>query len=705
MKSLLTQACGNYKLRRNINMGKTLAIIQARMNSTRLPGKVLLPLQDKPVIAWVVERAHAITGIDEVVVATSNNFDDDKIETYCKENNIECFRGDLDNVLKRFYDAARKYHGENIVRITADCPFLDPDVCAGILYMLLNEGYDYVSNALNPTFPDGLDCEAFTLETLERVYQLAKQPIYTEHVTSYINYHRSLFKVGHYNAPMKGLRNKRWTLDEPNDYRFMQAVSQYFKKDDMPRYIDILSILKEHPELENINNTIERNAGFEKNIKLYKQNERNPSFEKSKDFLNRAEKTIPLGSQTFSKSKTAYVPGYGPLFATHGLGGRIWDIDGNRYVDLVGGLMPNVLGYADPDVDYAIRQQLNNGITLSLATELETQLAEKLIEIIPCAEKVRFAKNGTDATSGCIRIARAYTKRERIIACGYHGWQDWYIGTTTKNKGIPRAVMELSHTVPYNDLDAVEVLLNQYKGEFAAMILEPMGYKEPEPGYLEALKTLLHKHGALLIFDEVITGFRFSLGGAQQLFGVTPDLASFGKSLGNGMPLSVVTGAAEIMNEMEEVFFSGTFGGETLSLVASLAVIEKMEREPVIETLWHTGKVLREETKKLITQYKLEEVVKILGNDVWTILSFADHQESSSHAIRTYLLHEMHKQGILTLGSHNTCYAHNAEDINYILSAYDYAFEKLSKDLMKARNLETLMSIPVIKPLFAVRKA
>lgn len=682
---------------------KNIAIIQARMTSTRLPGKVLLPIGEKPAIKWVIDSAKQIIGVDQVLLATSLDNSDDPLEKFCSDNEIECFRGDLDNVLKRFYNAAKKYKADNIIRITGDCPFLDPDICSSVLYMLTSGNYDYVSNCLNPTFPDGLDCEAFTMQAIERVYQEAKGNLYSEHVTSYINHNRFLFRVRHYNSPLNGLNGLRWTLDTLEDYEFFQAIAKHIKHNYVPRHIEILNILKNYPELTKINHNQIRNEGLEKNIRIEKLTPTNPSFKQSHEFLNRAEKVIPLGSQTFSKSKTAYLPGYAPLFATHGLGGRIWDIDGNMYVDLVNGLMPNVLGYADVDVDFAIKQQLNNGITLSLATELEVELAEKLTRIIPCAEKVRFAKNGSDATSGCIRLARAYTGRDRIIVCGYHGWQDWYIGTTTRNKGIPKAVSELSHSVPYNDLNAVAELLNKHKGEFAGLILEPMTTQEPQDGYLQGLKDLLHKHNALLIFDEVITGFRFSLGGAQKLFNVTPDLASFGKSMGNGMPISAVVGSTKIMQEMEEIFFSGTFGGETLSLAASIAVINKMEKEPVIETLWKTGKFLRDQTNILINKYGLNEIVQLVGNDVWTMLSFKNHQDSSVNAIRTYLLHEMHKQGVLTLGSHNICFAHNKDDINYILAAYEYSFEKLANDLKKG-HLEKNMTTPVITPLFSVRK-
>ena len=350
--------------------------------------------------------------------------------------------------------------------------------------------------------------------------------------------------------------------------------------------------------------------------------------------LARAERTIPLGGQTFSKSPIG-LPG-GPLFLTRGDRGRVRDVDGNEYVDLICGLLPVVLGYRDPDVDDAIREQLNRGISFSLATTLEADLAERLVEIIPCAEGVRFGKNGSDVTSAAVRLSRAFTGNDHIAVCGYHGWQDWYIGSTPRNKGVPSAVSELTHPFPYNDLDALDALLRQH--EFALVILEPANRVAPKPGYLEGVKEIAHRQGALLAFDETITGFRFALGGAQELFGVTPDIATFGKAIANGMPLSAITGRGDVMFEMKEVFFSSTFGGETLSLAAGIATIDKMRREPVIEKLWKTGYTLAAAATDKIRQHGLSEEISLSGFHPWMLLQFNDHPLARKEAIRTLFL-------------------------------------------------------------------
>ncbi len=425
-------------------------------------------------------------------------------------------------------------------------------------------------------------------------------------------------------------------------------------------------------------------------------------YRRTHALLERAERLIPLGSQTFSKSRTQYPEGAAPLFLSHGRGGRVWDVDGNEYVDLVCGLLPVVLGYRDVDVDAAITAQLGRGITFSLATELEIEVAERLVEIIPCAEAVRFGKNGTDATSAAVRLARAFTGRDRIATAGYHGWQDWYIGATVRNKGVPKALAELTHTFPYNDMDALRGLFEKHRDEFAAVIMEPMTATEPRNGYLDEVRGLAHEHGALFIFDEIITGFRFALGGAQAHFGVTPDLACFGKGMANGMPLSAVVGRADIMAEMAEIFFSSTFGGETLSLAAAVATIDKMRREPVIATLWKTGAALADGAARAIDDHGLGDVMVFCGLDPWKILSFDSRGDVRGAVIKTFFIREMLREGVLINSSHNVCYGHNQTDVEKVLSVYDRVLEMLAGELSRPGMAERL-GCPEIRPVFSVR--
>src|SRR3989344_1675727 len=305
------------------------------------------------------------------------------------------------------------------------------------------------------------------------------------------------------------------------------------------------------------------------------------TFRKSQELFKEVSKIIPLASQTFSKSYLQFIKGHAPLFVSHAKGAVIWDVDGHRYVDFINALLPVILGYQYPAVDEAIVKQLKKGIILSLPSPSEVELAELLIKHIPCAEMVRFGKNGSDATSGAVRLARAVTGREHVAVCGYHGWHDWDIGSTTRHLGVPRSTRKLTHKFEYNNLASLEKIFRHYKNQVAAVIMEPMSYEEPKNNFLQKVKALAHKHDALLIFDEVITGFRFDLGGAQKLFRVTPDLAAFGKSMANGMPISALVGKRQYMEKVKDIFYSFTQGGELLSIAAAIATIREMETKKV----------------------------------------------------------------------------------------------------------------------------
>ena len=425
-------------------------------------------------------------------------------------------------------------------------------------------------------------------------------------------------------------------------------------------------------------------------------------YKASEELLERALRTIPLGSQTFSKSKTQLPFGVSPYFVERAQGSRFWDADGNEYIDFANALACVTLGYRDPDVDEAVRRQMENGVTFSLPHRLEMEVAEMLVEMIPCAEKVRFAKNGTDATSGAIRVARAYTGRERVAVCGDHGWQDWYIGSTTRDLGVPRAVKELTHTFTYNDVSSLQRLFEEHPGEFAAVILEPLSGTFPENDFLEKIKVLTHQHGALLIFDETVTGFRVSSGGAQELFGVTPDLATFGKGIANGYPLSALVGKAEYMDVVEKIFFSGTFGGETLSLAAAKAVLTKLRREPVLETLKARGQKLLDGVNRLIAELAIPHLLSVCGHPSWSFLVFKDSPPFTSWEIKTLFMQEMFKRGIFTIGAQTLSYAHCDADIDALLTCYQEVFGLIGDAVATGTVKDRLECEPLV-PLFKVR--
>ena len=423
-------------------------------------------------------------------------------------------------------------------------------------------------------------------------------------------------------------------------------------------------------------------------------------YKKSEQLLERVLHSIPLGSQTFSKSLTQYPRGVSPFFIDKGNGSKVWDVDGNEYIDFVSSLAAVTLGYCDEDIDRAVKNQMNNGVIFSLPHRLEMIVAEKLIEIIPCAEKVRFAKNGTDATSASIRIARAYTEKEHVAVCGYHGWQDWYIGSTNRDLGVPQAVKKLTHKFEYNNIESLEEIFQN--NQIACVIMEPMNIEYPKDNFLEKVKELTHNNKALLIFDETITGFRYSIGGAQKLFNVIPDMATFGKGMANGYPLSAVMGTNDIMQKVEEIFFSGTFGGETLSLAAANAVIDKYIEKSVVDHFSIIGIYLLECLNKLIDDNNLNDIFWTSGHPSLSFLHIKEQHKYNSYEIKTFLMQEMFKRGILTLGLHNLSFSHSKKDIDKLISSYAEVLPMIKIHVDNNSLIENIQG-EILEPLFKVR--
>jgi glutamate-1-semialdehyde aminotransferase len=421
-------------------------------------------------------------------------------------------------------------------------------------------------------------------------------------------------------------------------------------------------------------------------------------YARSLELLDLARGAIPAQSQTFSKGWTQFPLGAAPVFAARADGGHVWDVDGNKYIDWPMALGPLLLGHNHPAVNEAVRNQLDNGIAFSLPTEAELHLAQRLIDWFPYAERVRFGKNGSDATSGAVRAARAFTGREMVLCCGYHGWQDWFIGSTTRNIGVPDAVCELTKPFPYNDLSALESLLKQYDEKVAAIIMEPMGIIEPDNGYLEAVRNLATKNGIVLIFDECWTGFRIHLQGAYGKFQVAPDIACFGKALGNGVPISAVVGRADIMETFEEVFFSFTFGGDMLGISAANAVLDVLAKEPVLEDVEKIGTLLLEGTKELIEKHGLGGHIHMTGYPARHFLNFRNDGHEGQ-LMKSVFQQEALKENILAAGWHAPSRAHTQSDVEETLEVYGTVFRKLANGVSN-NNLEDILEGKQVQPVF-----
>jgi glutamate-1-semialdehyde aminotransferase len=424
-------------------------------------------------------------------------------------------------------------------------------------------------------------------------------------------------------------------------------------------------------------------------------NEHYPIISESKRLYQRAFGLIPCVTQTLAKGPGQYVKGIAPIYLKSGKGCHVLDVDGNEYIDYTMGVGPLSLGYQYDRIDNAIKKQLESGITFSLMHPLEVEVAELIKEVIPNADSVRFSKTGADVTSAAIRLARAYTGKNTILCCGYHGWHDWYISVTDRDNGIPDNTRFMTFTFDYND---IECLLKSIDDNTAAIILEPVVFDEPTNNFLHKIREICTEKGIVLIFDEMWTGFRMALGGAQEYFGIRADLATFSKAVANGMPISILTGKYKIMKLLEnDVFFFTTFGGEALSLAAAKETILEIKEKNVIEYLDRQGKKLKNGYNKLVDLMKVP-FSKAIGYNFRSMITF-NSAYGNPLEMKSYFQQELLKNGILWSGFHNMSYSHSDEDIEYTLEVYTDVLQKL-KNAVEEKTLSRLVLGEAIKPVF-----
>ena len=420
-----------------------------------------------------------------------------------------------------------------------------------------------------------------------------------------------------------------------------------------------------------------------------------PDIRKSDELYKIALDLIPATTQTLAKGPQQNVRGIAPKYLQRGKGSHVWDVDGNEFIDFNMGIGPLSLGYSYPKVDEAIKKQLEDGITFSLMHPLEVEVAQLINEIVPNAESIRYSKSGADVTSAAIRVARAYTGKEKVLCCGYHGWHDWYISVTDKNLGIPKTVEDLTFTFNYNDIQSVKDSIDD---DTAAIILEPFVFEAPKNNFLQDLRKLCDENGILLIFDEMWTGFRIALGGAQEYFGVNADLATFSKAVANGMPISILTGRKEVMQVLDEkVFFYTTFGGEALSLAAAKATINELKDKNVPEYLANKGKLLKSGYNEIVQNLKID-YSKCIGYDCRSLITF-DPKAGNPLEMKSLVQQEMIKRGILWGGFHNMSYSHTDDDINYTLNTYKEVLPILKK-AVEENNLKGYLKGEPVVPVF-----
>lgn len=423
------------------------------------------------------------------------------------------------------------------------------------------------------------------------------------------------------------------------------------------------------------------------------------SFKNSTKNFYRSQKFIPMATQTFSKSALQWPLGAAPMFFETAKGCIIKDLDNNSYIDFILGLLPVILGYQDRDVDKAVRNQMKKGVLFSMSHPIETELAEELINIIPYAQMVRFGKSGSDVLSAAVRLARAYTKKDMVLVSGYHGWHDWFIGSTNRNKGVPLVVQKLTKSFIMNDLEDFNKKIKKHKNKIAAVVIEPEGTFSASKEFLKEIKKICTHQGIVLIFDEIICGFRSSLGGVSEKLNVFPDLGCFGKSMANGYPISALVGKKKIMKLMNDIFFSGTFAGETISMAASLATIKKLKNENIPNKINELGNYLKKECNKLIIKSGIEDIICITGNDWWPRLVIKKNSNFMLHLFRQ----EAINNGLFMGSGFNLCLAHNTSKIKkQTLKAFQNTLNDI-KAILNSAKPETKLRGKRLKGIFEVR--
>ncbi|TGS65819.1 glutamate-1-semialdehyde 2,1-aminomutase [Mesorhizobium sp. M3A.F.Ca.ET.201.01.1.1] len=404
-------------------------------------------------------------------------------------------------------------------------------------------------------------------------------------------------------------------------------------------------------------------------------------FQRSVRLQERGRRLIPGGCHTYAKGEDQY-PVLAPGFIERGLGCHVWDVDGNEYIEYGMGNRSVGLGHAYPSVLRAAEKAIRGGCNFTRPARIEVDCAETFLELIG-AQMVKFCKDGSDATSGAVRLARAYTGRDLVACCADHPFfstDDWFIGTTPMNAGIPEAVRNLTVTFRYNDVASVKELFDRYPGRLAALIMEPSRGDDPTDGFLHKVQRLCTENGALLILDEMITGFRWHAGGAQKLYGIEPDLSTFGKALGNGFSVSALAGKREYMRlgglehtDRPRVFLlSTTHGAETHALAAAIATMRVYQNEPVIEHLYDQGTKLRDGIEEAARRHGVDRHFKVVGRPCCLAFATLDLDRKSSQAYRSLFLQETIRRGVL-MPSLVVSYTHDNAAVMKTIEAVDGA--------------------------------
>lgn len=663
---------------------KTVVVVQARLGSVRLPRKVLMKLGPVPALELLLNRVQRARRIDDVVVAIPDDAANDYLEEFLNDLGVQVFRGSESDVLARFRGAADMLSADIVVRVTGDCPLVDPDIVDHVVELVLEGNSDYASNIDPPSFPDGMDVEAFPIEILRLADDRAIDSFDREHVTPLIRRELAVNKMNmHWPIDESALR---LTLDDKSDLEILDCIVAHFSPREDFGWQEVVSFCKEsgigQPTIEMRN----RGAHMSSGEKLWQ----------------RAKTVIPGGNMLLSKRPDMFLPGGWPTYFSKASGCQVWDLDGRQFTDMsIMGVGTNILGYGYPSVDEAVHGAVDAGNMSTLNCPEEVLLAEQLVTMHPWSEMVRFARTGGEANAVAVRIARAATGRKKIAVCGYHGWHDWYLAANLSGddslsshllpglspKGVPADLEGSIVTFRYNDIETARDLIE--RRDLAAVVMEVSRSLGPDPGFLEQIRALTSAHGTVLMFDECTSGFRQTFGGLHKMYGVNPDMAMFGKALGNGYAVTAVVGRRNVMEAAQSTFISSTFWTERIGSVAGLATLRAMEEIGSWELITETGAYI----KHCWTDLAKKNGITLSVGGLDALASFSFESDRAQH-YKTLITQEMLKKGFLASTAIYVSIAHTRDLVDGYLEELDKVLALIS-ECEQGRDIESLLEGPV----------
>jgi len=648
-----------------------VAIIQARLNSVRLPGKVLKKINGMPAIECLFKRLSKSKYLGNIVVSTSKNKKNLPLINFLKKKNISYYVGEDQNVLKRFFDTANQYNANIIVRITGDSAILDYRLLDKMINQFIKKKVDFLSNTQPMTYPDGQDIEIFSFKSLKKTYKNAKLKYDKEHVTPYIIKNKKFKKYNYENKI--DYSQFRWSLDELEDLKVIRLIYEEFKPNIYFSWEDAMKkVLKKKKKLTS-NKSIMRNEGGR--------------MTKTQKLWIRAKSLIPGGNMILSKRPELFHPELWPAYFNKAKGCKVWDLDGKKYTDIsLMGVGSNILGYANSQVDNAVKAAISKSNISTLNCPEEVELCERMVAMHPWSDMARLARTGGEASAISVRIARAASGKSKIAFCGYHGWHDWYLSANLKSTdglkphlmpgldpaGVPKNLKDTAIPFNYNKFNELEKIVREH--DIGTIKMEVSRNQKPKNDFLKKVRALCDKKKIILIFDECSSGFRQSFGGLHKLYGVNPDMAWFGKALGNGYGITAIIGKREIMDYAQNSFISSTFWSERSGPVAANKTLDIMEKTKSWKTITEIGNEVQKKWKLLAKKNNLN--INLNGIPALSTFSIAS---SDWLKYKTYITQEMLKKGFLATNAIFVCVKHNKKILTTYFEILDELFYQISE--------------------------